>query len=51
MQSQSNGWNVLTLEVEKKAWGLAYKTVTKKLVSRQKALGLANPNRSESDRL
>lgn len=42
-QSQSTGWKDLIAEVEKDTWDLAYKIVTKKLVSRQKNPDLENP--------
>ena len=32
-------------EVEKDPWGLAFKIVTKRLVTRRKTLGLDNPDR------
>ena len=38
-------WKDLIGEVEKDPWGLAFKIVTKRLVTRRKTLGLDNPDR------
>ena len=44
-KSRLQCWKDLIGEVEKDPWGLAFKIVTKKLVTRRKTPGLDNPDR------
>ena len=44
-KSRLQCWNDLIGEVEKDPWGLVFKIVTKRLVTRRKTLGLDNPDR------
>ena len=44
-KSRLQFWTDLIGEVEKDLWGLAFKTVTKRLVTRRKTPGLNNPDR------
>ena len=44
-ESRLQCWKDLIGEVEKDPWGLAFKIVTKRLVSRRKTPGLDNPDR------
>ena len=44
-KSRLQCWKDLIGEVEKDPWGLAFKKVTKKLVTRRKILDLDNPDR------
>ena len=44
-KSRLQGWKDLIEEVEKDPWGLAFKIVTKRLVTRRKTLGLTNSDR------
>ena len=44
-KSRLQGWKDLIGEVEKDPWGLAFKIVTKRLVTRRKTPGLDNADR------
>ena len=44
-KSRLQGWKDLIGEVEKDPWGLAFKIVTKRLVTRRMTPGLDNPDR------
>ena len=44
-KSRLQCWKDLIGDVEKDPWGLAFKIVTKRLVTRRKTLGLDNPDR------